>query len=321
MARRHRFAVMTRRFLNHPGEMAALVQAYDWAATPLGDVEDWPEELRFAVDLCLGSSVPTAIYWGPDLRLIYNDAWAPIPTDRHPWALGHAGSEVWPEIWDVIGPQFARVVESGVGYAAYDQLLMMERGGIPRETYWNYSFTPVRDQSGRVLGIVNQGNETTATVLGQRARAAEGEGLRALFKQAPGAVTILEGPDHRFQIVNQAYHELVGTDRVLVGRPIREALPEIVGQGFIDLLDTVLRTGEPFRGWAVPVELRRGPEGRIETRLLDFVCQPIFDDEGRAHRVFVQASDNTERARATERLRETEERLQLALSASAGLGV
>ena len=312
---------MTRRFLDQPGEMARRIREHDWSATPLGDPDGWPEPLRFSVDLCLGSAFPAAIYWGPELILIYNDAWAPIPADRHPWALGRPAAEVWADIWYVVGPQFRRVLESGRGYSVFDQLLMMERGGIPRETYWNYSFTPIRDDAARTLGILNQGNETTATVVAQRARAAESVQMRALFEQAPGAVAILEGPEHVFEIVNDAYQELVGTDRKLVGRPIREALPEVGAQGFIALLDTVMRTGEPFRGWAVPVELQRGPEGRAETRLLDFVYQPILDSNGRPHRIFVQASDNTERAEATERLRETEERLQLALDASTGLGV
>ena len=312
---------MTRRFLDQTGEMAERIRDHDWAATPLGPAEQWPEQLRFSVDLCLGSSFPTAIYWGPELRLIYNDAWAPIPADRHPWALGRPAAEVWADIWDVVGPQFAEVMRSGHGYATYDQLLMMERDGVPRETYWNYSIAAIRDDATRVLGILNQGNETTATVLAQRARAAETSQLRALFEQAPGAVAILEGPSHVFEIVNEAYQELVGADRALVGRPLAEAMPEVAEQGFPAILDRVLATGEPYRGWAVPVELRRGAGKEVETRLLDFVYQPILDAAGRPHRIFVQVTDNTERAQATERLRETEERLQLALDASAGLGV
>ena len=122
--------------------------------------------------------MPTAIYWGPELRLFYNDAWAPIPAERHPAALGKPGAEVWPEIWDVVGPQFAQVIATGKGFATYDQRLDMARGGVPRETYWNYSFTPIRDEHGRVCGILNQGNETTATVFSQRERRAEVERQR-----------------------------------------------------------------------------------------------------------------------------------------------
>ncbi len=92
------------------GEMAALIRARDWADSPLGTIDDWPASLRSALSICLGSSFPTAIYWGPDLRLLYNDAWAPIPAERHPWALGRPGAEVWADIWDVAGPQIRRVL-------------------------------------------------------------------------------------------------------------------------------------------------------------------------------------------------------------------
>ncbi|HWU96551.1 MAG TPA: PAS domain S-box protein, partial [Sphingomonas sp.] len=138
------------RFLDHEGEMAARIRAFDWSGHPLGPPRDWPDALKFALDVALGSTFPTAVYWGPELFLLYNDAWAPIPAERHPWALGRPGGEVWADIWDVVGPQMRGVIESGRGFAIYDQQLMMERDGRPQETWWNYSFTPVRDADGRV---------------------------------------------------------------------------------------------------------------------------------------------------------------------------
>ena len=125
-------------FLLGGGEMGALIRSYDWTETPLGAPETWPQSLRSALSICLHSSFPTAIYWGADLRLLYNDAWAPIPADRHPRALGRPGAEVWADIWEVVGPQFAEVVRTGVGFSTYDQMLPMIRGGVQCETYWNY---------------------------------------------------------------------------------------------------------------------------------------------------------------------------------------
>jgi PAS domain S-box-containing protein len=150
------------------GQLGRLIRAHDWAATPLGDPGHWPQSLRSAVSICLHSSFPTAIYWGPELLLLYNDAWAPIPGERHPDALGRPGAEVWYDIWDVVGPQFARVLETGEGFSAFDQMLPMIRGGLRQETYWNYSFTPIRGEDGSVAGIFNQGHETTDRVLGER---------------------------------------------------------------------------------------------------------------------------------------------------------
>ena len=158
-------------FLAGGGDMGERIRAFDWAATPLGPPEVWPEVLRSALRICLSSAFPTAIYWGPDLYLMYNNGWAPIPADRHPGCLGKVGREVWADIWDIIGPQFARVLETGEGFSAFDQMLPMERNGQPQETYWNYSFTPLVDESGAVRGILNQGNETTRQVLLEKRQA------------------------------------------------------------------------------------------------------------------------------------------------------
>ena len=158
----------TRPFMSGGGAMGERIRAVDWAASPLGPPETWPEVLRSALRICLSSAFPTAIYWGPDLVLLYNDSWSPIPAERHPGCLGRPAREVWSDIWDIIEPQFAAVVETGEGFSAFDQLLPMVRDGVARTTYWDYSFTPLIDREGRVRGILNQGMERTAQVLGDR---------------------------------------------------------------------------------------------------------------------------------------------------------
>ena len=74
------------RFLDHAGEMPRRIREHDWASTPLGPIDQWPQALRFALNVALGSSFPSAIYWGPEFYLLYNDAWAPIPADRPSFA-------------------------------------------------------------------------------------------------------------------------------------------------------------------------------------------------------------------------------------------
>src|SRR5690606_37662372 len=111
---------------------------------------------------------PTAIYWGPELRLLHNDAWASIPGPRHPAALGKPAREVWADIWDILWPQFRGLLESGNGFFAENQLLPMRRYGFEEETYWNYSFSAIRGEDGRIAGIFNCSYETTEVVLGQR---------------------------------------------------------------------------------------------------------------------------------------------------------
>jgi two-component sensor histidine kinase len=156
------------RFLAGDGEMARRIRMHDWASHPFGPPATWPQALRASVGIALQSTFPMAIYWGPDLRLIYNDAWALIPGPRHPAALGAPARDVWSDIWHVIEPQFTRLLTTGEGVSVENQLLPMRRFGVPEETYWSYSFTAIRGEDGTVAGVFNTGSETTRTVLIER---------------------------------------------------------------------------------------------------------------------------------------------------------
>ncbi|HYI01010.1 MAG TPA: two-component system sensor histidine kinase/response regulator, partial [Hyalangium sp.] len=101
------------------------MRSMDWSKTPLGSPDDWPQSLRSALSICLGSRFPIALYWGPQLALLYNDAWRPIPGSKHPWALGRGAQEVWPEIWGTIGPQFEQVMTTGEATYSEHGLLPM----------------------------------------------------------------------------------------------------------------------------------------------------------------------------------------------------
>jgi PAS domain S-box-containing protein len=130
-----------------------------------------------------------------------------------------------------------------------------------------------------------------------------------LFQQAPGFMAALGGPDHVFTMANAAYLQLIGRENI-VGKPVRDALPEVVGQGFIDLLDRVYHSGQPFVGRSIRVHLRQSSGDVREERFLDFVYQPIFDPDGQVSGIFVQGHDVTEQKRSEEALRESEERFR-----------
>ncbi|AKF10101.1 ATP-binding protein [Sandaracinus amylolyticus] len=150
------------------GEMGARMRAVDWSRTPLGPVERWPQSLRTSVSTCLSSRFPILVWWGPELVKLYNDAYAEILGDKHPRALGRPGREVWPEIWHIIGPMLATVVERGEGTWAEDEMLPMNRHGFVEETYFTFSYSPIRDESGGIGGVFTAVQETTAKVLGER---------------------------------------------------------------------------------------------------------------------------------------------------------
>src|SRR5690348_15878377 len=115
-------------------EMAQLMRATDWAATPLGSVESWPQSLRTAVSICLASRFPILIWWGPELVMLYNDAYRPVlGVTKHPRAMGQRGRECWPEIWDVIGPMLDGVMSRGEATWSDDQLLLLDRNGYVEE--------------------------------------------------------------------------------------------------------------------------------------------------------------------------------------------
>jgi signal transduction histidine kinase len=150
------------------GEMGERMRSLDWAATPLGPLDTWPQSLRSAVSICLGSRFPIVLYWGPRYVVLYNDAYAEILGKKHPWALGRLCQEVWSEIWDVIRPMLGGVVSTGEATWSEDQLLFLERHGYPEECYFSFSFSPVRGAGGEVDGIFTAVIENTGRVLGER---------------------------------------------------------------------------------------------------------------------------------------------------------
>ncbi|HEY0191385.1 MAG TPA: PAS domain-containing protein [Kofleriaceae bacterium] len=218
---------------------------------------------------------------------------------------------------------FDRVLATGRGdeVAAVTYRVARAPGGPLEDRVWTARHSPLFDEHGAVAYIVQETTEIThlqapgsspteATLIGRAMRAqvaassldAQIKGLREMFDQAPGFMCFLRGEHHVFEIVNRAYLQLVG-HRDVVGMTVAEALPEVIAQGFLQLLDTVASSGEPFIGHDLPIQLMRTPGAALERRYLDFIYQPIRDRAGAPIGIFVQGEDVTVRHEAAERQR------------------
>src|SRR6185437_5402538 len=470
-------------FLAGGGEMGARVRALDWSKTPLGPISKWPQSLKTSVSTCLNSRFPMLIWWGPQLVKIYNDAYRPLIGSKHPWALGCPGREVWPEIWDVIGPMLNQVMERGEATVSEDLLLLLERDGYPEECYFSFSYSPIRDESGRVGGVFTPVTETTdrivsarrlhtlrdlASVFGTQTRnsndacvaaakvlavnsydfpfaviylfdakrteanliahtgppnfpgkidfradgwkrllastngetcmldlnavkldllpqgpwgqapeqaialpilpadtsqpigfllagisirkrldesyrlfytqvadqiastiwetdavererklretaEAERSQIRELFLNAPAGIMVTAGPEHSITLANRQYVELIGRSSAgeILGKPIRQAIPELVDQPFVGWMDEVYRTGVPFIGRELKARLRRGPSGKEEDAYFDFVYQPHRSADGGVDGLLVHALDMTAQVRARQEIETREEQFRV----------
>lgn len=292
-------------FLSGGGHLGALMRAHDWQNTTIGPPTAWPAALKTLVGVMLASVQPMFVAWGPERLLLYNDGYAPMLDARHPAALGRPFFAVWTEASDALTPLFDQVF-AGEPVHMDDIELRLDRPGRPAEAHFAFSYTPVRDEDGPVVGLFCPCTETTDQVLAERGKADAAERQRRLFQQMPGFVAVLTGPEHVYAYVNDAYVETAGP-RHFVGRTVREVLPELVGQGFYELLDRVYSTGEPFAARAMPIRLER----EHGDRFIDLLYQPVRDDAGTVTGIFVGGYDVTERMRAAAELRESEARVRL----------
>ena len=155
-------------FLAGGGEMGALMRAHDWASTPLGPPNQWPQSLKTAVRIMLTSRQPIWIGWGKELLFFYNDPYHAIIGGKHPWALGRPTSVVWQEIWDDVSSMLATAMTGVEGTFVEEQLLVMERNGYPEETYYTFSYSPIPDDDGSAGGIICANSDDTRRVIGER---------------------------------------------------------------------------------------------------------------------------------------------------------
>ena len=158
-------------FLGPETQLSRAIAAFDWSTTTLGPIENWAPEFRTTLGLMMGSDYPAALWWGPDLYLVHNELYQTVLLRERGASFGKTFSTIWPELDDVVRPQFEKVMSTGRGMNWENQRIDMIRGDRLAETYWNYSFTPVLGSAGQVIGIFNGAREVTDTMLEARVNA------------------------------------------------------------------------------------------------------------------------------------------------------
>ena len=197
----------------------------------------------------------------------------------------------------------------GVGqFRAYCPTAM----GTPR--WWEVMVSGVYTEGGRLQHLLAVSRDVTAAHEADLERErlfkevqATNARMADIFNQTPAFMAVFGGPDHVIELINERYRQLVGT-RDLVGQPVRQALPEVEGQGFFELLDQVYRTGQPFTGTDMPVMLQRQPGAALEERFIDLVFTALRNADGAITGLLVHGVDQTERVLAAKQLRASEER-------------
>jgi GAF domain/PAS fold len=244
-------------FLAGGGEMGAMMRRHDWAATPLGSPERWPTSLRTAVSMVIGSRFPACLVWGPELVMLYNDAFRPILGGK-PKALGRPFGEVWSEAWDKLG-HFAEAALAGEAVFIENFPLVVERNGYPEQAYFTFCYSPVRDETGRIAGFLDTVIETTGQVRAEQALLAGqtrqtfllelGDRLRTLSEPGDIMLVAAEMLGRHVGVARAGYGEIDTSGEVIrVERDWANGVPSLAGEA---------RLLEGF-GAAIAAELRAG---------------------------------------------------------------
>ncbi|MCK0135235.1 PAS domain S-box protein [Arenibacter sp. S6351L] len=298
-------------FLENSGHMGELIREMDWNNSSLGPISNWPVSLRTTLAIILHSSYPMFLFWGDELICFYNDAYRPSLgiEGKHP-AIGKKGKDVWPEIWEFIGPLISKVVTTAKPISYSDQLVPFHRNGSMEDIYWTFCYSAAFDDDGKVNGVVVTCTETTETVITKKELQESERRLRTMIAQAPVSIAIFQGKDHVTELVNSLALQMWGRreDEVL-GQPILEAMPELRSQGIKELLDEVYSTGNSFSTSEFPVEIMR--KGNLNMAYLNFSFEPLLDTTGKIEGIMALGIEVTDQVITRKKIEESEKKFRL----------
>jgi len=284
------------------------------------DADDLPPALRAATTLVLATDLPTILLRGPSTVVLHNDAFTKLAGPPQSLPPGRDLRDLWPAWWTLLAARLERTWNGESSTAIDEPFFSPPKGAsvAPRALFLTTTFSPLRDESGTVAGALLTVHEVRpsprplspeseqARLLdeSERARArmlaelsAERERLRILILSMPAPVALLVGPEHRYELANDAYLQLRGANRDVIGLTLAEAFPELAGQGIFERFDGVYQTGVPWTGLETIVRLERG-DAVAEDLWFDLRLEPVRDIGGRVTGVLVLALDVSNQVRA-----------------------
>ncbi|MDB5253446.1 MAG: sensor signal transduction histidine kinase [Flaviaesturariibacter sp.] len=293
-------------FLQGGGEMGERTRLHDWSQTPLGPIDTWPQSLRSTLGILLHSAFPMFLFWGDDHICFYNDAYRPsLGNDgKHP-AVGKKGTEVWPDIWDFIGPLIHAVRTTAEPVWFEDQLLPIHRNGRMENVNWTFSYSPAYGDDGSVSGVFVTCMETTKAMEDKK-RLAESESLfRSMVEQAPVAIALTRGEDMVIESINESMLRIMEkTDRSeALHRSLPDVLPQLRDQEILEVIRAVYRNGQAFSGADMPVTMIT--DGKPDLRFYDISYTPVVEN-GQITSVLHVAVDVTDKVRSRKAMEESE---------------
>lgn len=293
-------------FLQVPGEMSVRIGSFNWANTPLGPLEQWPATLKFSVNMMLSSAFPAMICWGRSFVQIYNDSFRSIiGLQKHSAALGESASATFSEIWQTLGPLFHRAME-GETVSAPDTMLALN-DGLPEEQYFQFSFSPVRDESGEVQAVFVVCIETTKKVMAFNDLNAYKNNIKRVIRQAPVGICIVNGDSLFVTEVNSAFLQIIGKRKdELVNRPYKDAYNSAEAE-HESIVEQVIRTGREHTVKEYPLTVSNA--GIQRQIFVDFVYEPVRNIEGLVTGAVIVANNVTDKVWAKNVLQELNEEM------------
>ena len=290
-------------FLEGGSEAGNLIRSFDWTDSPVGTPAEWPASLQTILNIMLHSAFPMFLFWGKELVCFYNDAFRPSlgANGKHP-AIGKKGKEVWPEIWDFIGPLIEQVMKTGEPVWFEDQLVSFYRNGKIEDIYWTFSYSAAFDDNGKTNGVFVTCTETTEKVLSVKKLVETEKKIHTLVRESTVGIATLIGEDSVVEIANEAFANLTGVAlNQLVGKAFFEVAPDTI-PCLKAVVDKVRTLGKPAYSYSRPCSLHNGEDKREV--YLDIVYQPYKENGGLTTGVMVRYIDVTQQVLARQKIEE-----------------